>query len=62
MHRMSNSLGWVCGCSDLLRYRKTGSKVRSYSGPEVKIWGREREAETKKPQPGLIITVFDAVL
>ena len=37
----SNSLGYERGCSVLLEFWKAGRRVRSRSGPEVKIWGGE---------------------
>ena len=52
LHRLCNSLRWERECSDLLGFWKAGRRVRSYSGPEVKIRGWEGDGEMKKPQPG----------
>jgi len=52
--RITNSLGCDRGCLCLVEFWETGSLVRSNSGPELKIWGREGRqvwVEVKKPQP-----------
>jgi len=49
----------------LLRFWKAGSLVRSYSGPEVKIVGREGRqigVEKKKPQPGMVRAKIQSIV
>jgi len=47
-------LGYGDERSALLEFWKAAQGVRSYSGPEVKIWGWGGvRVEKKKPQPGM---------
>ena len=41
LHRLEYSLQYERRCFVLLGFWKAGSLARSYSGPEVEIWGWE---------------------